>query len=76
MADTFTVTGQKHENVRQPDGTVMPSVVISYATKSDPPINGTVSVPQALLADKAKYVDTVSAAITQAVAAHDAVANL
>lgn len=76
MADTFTVTGQKHENVRQQDGTVMPAVVITYQTKSDPPITGSVTVPQTLLSDKAKYLETVNAAITQAVAAHDAVAHL
>ena len=76
MANTYAVTGQTYDNVRQPDGTYLPVVTIAFVTKTEPPVAGSVQVPQSLLRDKAKYAETVQEAIEQAVGAHTAVANL
>ena len=76
MADKYSITGQTYENVRQPDGTYLPMVTVKFTTKTDPPVAGSVSVPQSLLRDKVKYAETVGAEIEQAVGAHEAVAGL
>ena len=76
MSADYEVTGQTIGTERQPDGTVMPVVVIKFTVNTTPPTNSEVSVPKALLKDKARFAETVRAEIENAVAAHQAVAAL
>jgi len=76
MGKDYEVTGQHYTSAMQPDGTVEPIVEISFTTTGTPPVSGVVRVPQALLKDKARYAETVKAAIDEAVGAHNTVAGL
>jgi len=76
MGKDYEVTGQHYTTEMQPDGTVEPVVEISFTTTTAPPVSGSVKVPQNLLKDKARYAETVKAAIDEAVGAHQAVAAL
>jgi len=76
MGKDYEVTGQHYTTELQPDGTVEPVVEIAFKTTGTPPVSGHVKVPAALLKDKARYYETVKAAIDEAVSAHQAVAGL
>ena len=76
MAKDYTITGQQQKDVKQPDGTWEPMMLINFTTNTEPPTQGTVQVPVALLKDKAKYAETVKQAIEEAAGAHIAVAGL
>ena len=76
MAKDYSITGQTMGTERQPDGTYEPVVEVSYRTNGTPPVLGTVAVPQSLLKDRARYAETVRAAVEEAVGAHTAVAEL
>jgi len=76
MGKDYEVTGQHYTTKMEPDGTVEPVVEIAFTTTTSPPVSGSVSVPQSLLKDKARYAETVKAAIDEAVGGHQAVAIL
>ena len=76
MAETYEITGQTMSEQRQADGSYSPVVEVGYKTKTDPPVVGTVTVPQSLLKDKVAYVEAVKSAVETAVDGHTAVASL
>ena len=76
MAADYTITGQTKSQQREPDCTYKPVVEVSYQTTTDPPIQGSVTVPAHLLKDKVKYVEAVQSAVEAEVASHQAVASL
>lgn len=76
MAADYTITSQKEAQERRPDGTYEPVIEIGYQTTTTPPVSGTVTVPKHLIRDKVAFVEAVVTAVEQAVASHNAVAQL
>lgn len=76
MAQTYIVTGQHQARGLNADGTGYPAIQITYETKADPPVKGSVMVPASLLEDHAAFLAQVKQKIEEAVAGHTAVANL
>jgi len=76
VAQDYDVTGVTYSTSSEPDGSYIPIVEVSYTTKTTPAVQGTVTVPAALVPEPRKYAEAVKAAIEAEVAGHKAVLAL
>ena len=76
MAQDYDVTGVTYSTAREPDGSYVPVVEVSYSTTTTPVVQGTVTVPAAIVGEPRKYAEAVKAAIEAEVAGHKAVLAL